>query len=66
MRPLRPGAAWSAHGGMTTVVLTGVGPADGQGRRPDDELVGLMKTPELAALVCRAVNGFADHGGEDR
>jgi hypothetical protein len=39
-----------------TIIIEGDGPPDGQGRRPGDELVGVMDTPELAAEVVAAVN----------
>jgi hypothetical protein len=55
---LRVGSHWSTHGDMTTVVRIGDGQADAADRRPDDELVGVMKTPEMADLVCRAVNAW--------
>jgi hypothetical protein len=53
----RVGQCWSAKGGLTTVVEVGRQPADEQGRRPDDRLVGVMETPELARFVVAAVNG---------
>lgn len=50
------GQCWSAKGGLTTVVQVGRQPADDHGRRPDDRLVGVMETPELARRVVAAVN----------
>jgi hypothetical protein len=43
------------HGGRT-IIAEGSGEPDGHGRRPDDRLVGVMDTPELATEVVAAVN----------
>ena len=57
---LRMGASWSRKGGMATVIAEGTGPADEQGRRPRDRLIGVMADPEWAALVVRAVNALEE------
>lgn len=40
----RPGGHWGR-----TIVAVGTQPADSDGRRPDDQLVGVMDDPALAA-----------------
>lgn len=43
----RTGGHW-----RRTIIRVGTGLPDEHGRRPGDELVGVMDDPELAALVC--------------
>ncbi len=52
---LRTGGHW----GRTLVAQGRYEPPDEQGRRPDDRLVGMVDTPELAAEICRRWNGEA-------
>ena len=59
-RRLRVGGSWGAKalvkGGMVTLVLEGNGVVDSHGRRPDDELVGMVRDLELATRIARAYN----------
>jgi hypothetical protein len=45
-----------------TIVWEGEGEPDENGRRPDDRLLGLVDSPELAARICGLLNVTA---GED-
>jgi hypothetical protein len=59
-RPWRLGQAWAAHDGpLVTIAEEGTGPADKQGRRRDDRLVGAMGR-EDAERVVAAVNALRD------
>jgi hypothetical protein len=49
---LRVGGHW----GRTLVAQGRYEPPDAEGRRPDDRLVGMVDTPELAAEICRRWN----------
>lgn len=55
MNIYRVGGHWGR-----TIIKVGTLPADEHGRRPDDELVGLMDSPELAARVCELFNMLGD------
>lgn len=62
---LRPGASWTARGGLTTIVAQD--PAeepDSAGRRPSDLLVGMVLNPGLAAEICDAYNARAGLAAE--
>jgi hypothetical protein len=52
MTEYRPGGCWKR-----TLVKVGTQPPDEQGRRPDDELVGMVDDPELAERICALLNG---------
>lgn len=54
----RVGAHWAVEGGMTTVIREGPGPADADGRRDGDVLVGVAKDPDTATLIVAAVNAW--------
>lgn len=59
MSTYRTGGHWGR-----TIVLEGDMPADEDGRRPDDELVGMVDTVELAQRIVRLLN--AGKGGGPR
>lgn len=54
MTTYRTGGCWGR-----TIVRVGIQPPDERGKRPDDEVVGLMDTPKLAE---QAVNGGLNAG----
>jgi hypothetical protein len=51
----RTGGHWGR-----TLIVEGEGEPDKRGRRQGDRLIGVMDTPELAALVAAAVNEHLD------
>jgi hypothetical protein len=51
MSTYRTGGHW-----QRTIVRVGTQPADHDGRRPDDALVGMVDTPELAERIVKALN----------
>jgi hypothetical protein len=62
MTEYRPGGCWKR-----TLVKVGTQPPDEQGRRPDDELVGMVDDPELAARIAELltlVEAVCDCGHE--
>jgi hypothetical protein len=54
MTEYRTGSHWGR-----TIVRVGAQPPDVQGRRPDDELVGVVDDPALAERICALLNGEA-------
>lgn len=58
-RMYRTGSHWGR-----TLIREGAQPADASGRRPDDELVGVVDDPALAERICDLLN--ADAVGEGK
>lgn len=55
MSVYRTGSHWG-----TTIIREGTQPADERGRRPDDQLVGMVTDAGLAERICALLNGRPD------
>lgn len=52
MSTYRTGQHWGR-----TIIRVGTQPADAGGRRPDDQLVGVIDDPALAERICELLSG---------